>query len=266
MTKTTNYGGSLTHTSSYTGWKPNRVYSSGFGGFPEGNVDLQGRDRVYVEDVDLAHLSGAAATPRIKKGGVTTSGGTWLDSGGSFDLEFYSSAAGNTYFGRNSGGSPSPVRNTYNSTTWSGCLVGSIDWSTVPSRPSSLTLEREGRDVTVTRGSSSDNGGETITSYTFQWSDDGGATWQGSVTTTATSHVFEGLQGGKTYKFRVYANNARGQSQARESASEFVPAGARRWDGSSEIDSATFVRWDGSSEVPVETVVRWDGSSEVAVN
>lgn len=265
MSKSTAYGGSPNNNNGFTSYTGVRVQSSGLGGFPDGNTDLQGRDRIYLEDVQLAYLSGTG-DPQVVKGGVASSGGTWFNSGGTFDLSFYKSAAGTTYFGRNTAGTPSPVTNSKDSTTWTGVLCGTLVWSTVPSMPASITPTRTGRNVSVSRGASSDDGGNAIDNYTFQYSDDGGVTWKGTVTQTGATYVFTNLPGGKTYKFRVYANNDRGNSQARVSGNVFVPAGARRWDGSTEIDSQTFVRWDGTQEVAVSTVVRWDGTAEVPVN
>lgn len=265
MGKVTRRGGSVNSTSGWTANSGVEVYVTGVS-FVTGNLDREGERRVYVEDIDPVYTDGGSGVSgRITKDNATSSGGRWFTSGGTCRLGIFKSGGGTMFFGRNTGGSPSPVRNTADGTTWSGTLVMDIEWSTVPSRPVSIAVSRDGRDVTVSRGASTDNGGQSITNYGYQYSTNGGVTWSAEAVDGA-SHTFENLPPGLTYVFRVYAINVRGRSESRQSSSVFIPAGFTRWDGSQEVPTSTLVRWDGSQEVPITTLVRWDGTQEVPVS
>lgn len=262
MAYNADYGGGVNNTNGFSDYTPVVVYSAGIGGFPVGNPRLgDGWQGVYVESVYLDHISGGYAT--ISKDGTVTGGGAWYHPGGSFTLEARKDGGGRLTFGRNTAGGPSPVRNTRDGTTWSGVLCGGFNWSTYPAALSSINPVRSGRDVTVTCGGVTSDGGSGITGYTFEYSDDGGATWKGGVFVGGLSRTFTNLPPGKTYKFRAYAHNARGAGQPIVSGNVFVPAGARRWDGDSEEQTSTLVRWDGTQEVPITVAVRWDGTQEV---
>lgn len=147
----------------------------------------------------------------------------------------------------------------YNSSGWSdisdeSSIVG------VPTQPSSITVPTPvGLATTVSWGTST-NG--TISNYYVSASPDNGVTWQAEIAKgTNTSHLFTGLNGGKTYKFRVRAQNQIGYSTYVVSESKFVPAGGRRWTGSAWTPTETARRWDGSSWVQITIAKRWDPSA-----
>lgn len=141
------------------------------------------------------------------------------------------------------------------------------DWSPstfiagVPSQPTSINVTRVARDVTVTAGASTGNGGATITGYFAQYSENNGSTWSAATAMTGQSVTFTNLTAGVTYLFRVYAQNSTGQSSTLSSSGFFVPAGGRRWDGSQWSSTATAKRWDGSAWVDLTIAKRWNGTS-----
>lgn len=131
----------------------------------------------------------------------------------------------------------------------------------IPTAPSSITATRNGRSITVTSGSSSGTG---ITGYFVQYSTDTGSTWSTAQAMTGFTYSYVNLTPALTYLLRVYSVNSIGSS-AYTTASEgiFVPAGGKRWDGSSWLPSSTGKRWDGSAWVDLQTAKRWDGSAWV---
>lgn len=133
----------------------------------------------------------------------------------------------------------------------------------VPSAPASITTTRSARDVTVNVGASASNGGSTITGYFFQYSTDSGSTWSTAVATTGSTHTFTGLTAGLTYRFRAYATNVTGSSAFTTATDLFVPAGGRRYDGTSWASTGTAKRYDGTNWVDLATAKRWNGSSWV---
>lgn len=265
MSYTHQWGGAPNNTASWWAYDNTYVYTDGIG-FPTGNIDLNGDRRVYVESVSVDYVSGGTGnTPRILKDGSRSSGGAWFASGGSMRFELFS-ATGKTYFGRNTAASGS-VQRSSPAYTWDGVLCGSLKWSTVPSRPGTLTAALDGGDVLLSWGGSSSNGGNSSTTYGIRYSDNGGSTWSATINVgLGTSYTLSGLAPGKSYVFMVFLSNSRGSSQSRQSASLFVPAGGQRWTGTSEVPVGAAVRWDGSAEVALETAVRWDGTQEVPLS
>jgi hypothetical protein len=135
---------------------------------------------------------------------------------------------------------------------WSGAITGTYTWFTVPSIPTALNPSRSGTSVSLATGGSSDNGASNISSYTTQWSQNGGG-----FTATATHggpHTYTGLARGSSYVFRVWANNGAGASQARQSGSVYIfnlpptpgaPILSRASDGSSITITSGAVTADG---------------------
>jgi hypothetical protein len=141
---------------------------------------------------------------------------------------------------------------------------GSGGWSAtttiagLPTAPASISTSRTGRNVTVTSGSSTGTG---ITSYSVQYSTNDGSTWSSAVTMVSQTHTYASLTAGQTYLFRTYSTNSIGNSATTVSSSVFVPAGGRRFDGSTFTPTATAKRWDGSAWVDITTAKRWTGTT-----
>jgi hypothetical protein len=74
-------------------------------------------------------------------------------------------------------------------------------------------------------------------------------------------YSYIGIDGGKTYKFRVRAVNSDGAGAWRESGSIFVPAGGKRWTGSAWEPTAVARRWTGSAWTDLSVAKRWNGSA-----
>jgi hypothetical protein len=189
------------------------------------------------------------------------------------DYEYRSSTDGSTWGSAVSMGTDRVATFTGTSTqiyyfqTRAVSSEGSGPWSTtatsagLPSAPTSITATRTARNVTVTVGASASNGGSTITGYFVQYSTDG-TTWSTAQATTGGSYTFTNLTAGLTYTFRAYATNAVGNS-AFVSAALFVPAGGKRYDGTSWASTATAKRYDGTSWVDLTTAKRYDGTAWV---
>lgn len=108
--------------------------------------------------------------------------------------------------------------------------VQSVAIATVPSAPASVSGVRSGRSVTVTVGASSSTGGDPITSYGIQYSNDGGSTWSAAVSADANlQHTFTNLTTGTTYVFRAYATNDIGNSPTTSSAGIFISGYGKRF-------------------------------------
>jgi len=101
-----------------------------------------------------------------------------------------------------------------------------------PGVPTDLTAVDGSRSTTLTWLAPADDGGTDIVDYLVERSTDGGATWlpiRDSVS-TATSTTVTGLTNGRTYRFRVRAENlvTRGDPSAPVIAAPAAPPGAPR--------------------------------------
>lgn len=144
-----------------------------------------------------------------------------------------------------------------------GAWSASTTSAGVPTAPSSISLTRTARNVTVTVGASAGNGGSAITGYFVQYSTDGGATWSTAEALSGGSYTYMNLAPALTYRFRAYAVNATGSSAFATSSDLFVPAGGRRFTGSAFESTTTARRWNGSAWVDLSIARRWNGSGWV---
>lgn len=128
----------------------------------------------------------------------------------------------------------------------------------IPTAPSSISVTRNGRSLTITAGSSSGTG---ITGYFVQYSTDDGSNWSSAQAMTGLTYSYVNLTPALTYIVRVYSVNSIGPSGYTTAAGVFVPAGGKRWDGTTWLPSSTGKRWDGSAWVDLQTAKRWDGSA-----
>jgi hypothetical protein len=79
-------------------------------------------------------------------------------------------------------------------------------------------------------------------------------------------YTYVDLPAGKTYLFRVQAENGIGASSFTTSSGVFIAAGGKRWDGSVWVSASSVKRWDGSAWTEVLTAKRWDGSAWTDLN
>lgn len=139
---------------------------------------------------------------------------------------------------------------------------GSYAIPNVPTAPTISVSAPSGKALTVTAGTSADNGA-TVTGYSCQVSADDGVTWGTAQAMTSQSVSLTALTGGATYKFRVYSTNEMGNSGFTTSASVFIPSGGRRWNGTALVPTTLAKRWNGTAWVDLTIAKRWNGTSWV---
>jgi hypothetical protein len=139
------------------------------------------------------------------------------------------------------------------------------DFSRPPLAPASCTVTTSTRTAVVTSGLADATGRPAVTSYQVERTLPDSSTFTGTVNTMDGSRQFTytNLDGGKTYKFRTRGVNSDGAGAWTESASTFVPAGGRRWDGTQWVSTAIARRWNGSAWVDLTIARRWNGSAWV---
>jgi hypothetical protein len=144
-------------------------------------------------------------------------------------------------------------------------IGGTVTIPTVPSAPASVTINSQaGLSLSVTVGASASNGGEGISSYTLQFTSNGGTTWTTHGTVTAGSATtVSGLTPGLTYQFRAFSTNAIGDSATTASANWLLVVGGKRWDGTAWRTNTVARRWDGTAWRDLSVARRWNGSSWV---
>lgn len=146
-------------------------------------------------------------------------------------------------------------------------IGGSVVIPTAPAAPASVTPgQSSGLDIPVTVAASPSTGGEPISSYSLQWSNNAGSSWSTAVTVTAgTPYTFTNLQPGLNYLFRAYSTNAIGDSATTTSSPYFLTAGGKRWDGTAWQVGTISRRWDGTQWVNITTAKRWNGTDWVVL-
>lgn len=192
--------------------------------------------------------------------GGSGSGSTLLSSG-SFNISH------NLTGGITSVTGAATYSNAYVGTLNASDYVGNLQqFDRKPATPASATATvNSDKTIGVSVASITAPGGNpTIsTTYNVQYSMNGGA-YTGTQSSSGTSFTFSGLTRGQTYVFRAYTTNAAGQSTSYAySASTFLPAGGKRWDGSAWNPTATAKRWNGSAWVDIQIAKRWSGSAWV---
>jgi len=131
----------------------------------------------------------------------------------------------------------------------------------IPTAPASISAVRSSRDITVTAGSSTGSG---ITGYKVQYSTDDGSTWSTAQAMTSQAYTYTSLTPALTYLFRVYSTNSIGNSANTTTESgTFVPAGGKRWDGTTFTPTSTAQRYNGTAWVEITTAKRYNGTEWV---
>lgn len=144
-----------------------------------------------------------------------------------------------------------------------------FDFVRTPSAPASVTAVKSGSNIVVTSGDSGTYAGLPILGYyvSYASSSNGGSTWSawsGESTMTSKSYTYVSPTPGLTYKFRVRSNNADGYSGYTESATLFLTAGGKRFNGTNFVLTSTAAkRFNGSSFQSFTIAKRFDGSSWV---
>lgn len=260
MSRVWGVGGAQNSTSGYFAFNGYDVYSDGIP-WVSGNTDINGSAQVYIEGCGMTYLTGSAYV-FINKDGVHAPSG-WVNGGGTALFGFHKTTADTSYFGRNTGGSPSPVRNNRNTTTFAGCLTGSVTYSLVPGPCTSIGV---GAHPTVALGAritvsgATDDGGNAITAHrVYQSVNGGGWTLVDGNTTGVT--LLTGLTAGASYVFSATAVNSRGESYRIQTGAYIPtnPANINRHDGTSFGHKIT-KRYDGSTSAQAK-MKYWTGSA-----
>lgn len=129
----------------------------------------------------------------------------------------------------------------------------------VPTAPSSISLNRVGRTVTVSCGAATGTG---ILDYQVQYSIDSGATWTALSVMNGQTFTYSMLPAGKTYVFRAVARNSIGFSSAVSSPPILVSSGGKtKVSGVFVQSQSARVRVSGSwveaQDLKVKTVSTW---------
>lgn len=145
--------------------------------------------------------------------------------------------------------------------------AGGFDYDRKPDAPSTVTsVLNADKSITVT--SNNVNSPAGTATYYVAYSSNGGSTWSAYTTIPGNARVYTfnlgSLPMGVNYRFRMYASNSDGSSAATAQSTDlFLPAGGRRFDGSSFVATLTAKRYDGSNWNTLTTAKRYDGSNWV---
>jgi hypothetical protein len=197
-------------------------------------------------------------------GGATGGGSTTFGTTTTVTWIEYDVNVGHDANGYYSGNAHGHLNDTGTSTFGPGAdLDQGISLPRIPKVPGpvrNLTRTLTGRSVNITFIAPSDNGGSAISSYTIQYSKNGGG-WTGNVSNVSGNYTYTNLPPG-SYVFRVYAINGIGSGPATSTTAVLVLSGGKVWDGSAWVDSTPKI-WNGMAEVDAILQV-WDGDSWAA--
>lgn len=254
------------NNSSYTGTVGNYVYQNSVS-MPTGRVDRDGNTPIYIWSVYGGYSSISAEWKIVYRGVETAGSQLFSASGSTFQIRQYVRASGSMYFGRNTGVAGTVYDAADGSPFQAGALAYSMDYIFTPTAPATISATRTGRNVAVTATASADAGSGTISAYRVQYrsSSDNSTwgAWGNEQTLSSLTYTYSSLTPALYYQFRVYSVNQAGNSAATTSASLFVPAGGKRWNGSAWVSSTTAKRWNGSAWVDISIAKRWSGTAWV---
>lgn len=245
MANTYYFGAGTSQGGYYTG--ATTIYQISLGN-PSGNTNLGGSVVLNYGTPSVDGMSGGTASYSSANSGTVTVTRT----ASQINFTKYSNA-GTEIVETGPGASPFS----------SSSLKGSVPWTTVPTAPSSITVTKSGTSVTVACGTSSSDGGNTISNYYVRYSKDSGAYTSG-VAMTSRSYTYTGLTPGSSYVFQVYSTNADGNSAGRAATAVTVVAPAKLYDTNTAgaFAYATIAkRFDGSNWVNISTSKRYDGTN-----
>lgn len=166
---------------------------------------------------------------------------------------YLSGVYADSYFNGSGGYSPGSLS--------ASASAGGVNYDRRPSTPTSLTATVNS-DKSITVDVSAVSSPASAAVYHFQYSQNGGA-FTGEVTSSSPTYTFTGLTQGQTFQFRAWATNSDGVGDSITSISYFLPAGGRRWDGTSFVSTSISKRFDGTAWVPIQTAKRYNGSAWV---
>jgi hypothetical protein len=148
-----------------------------------------------------------------------------------------------------------------------GTTYGAINYDRKPAAPSTVTpVLNSDKSISVTSNAVSSPAGTAT--YYVAYSSNGGSTWSSDITIGGNARTYSFAPGsltyGLTYKFRMKASNSDGTSAYTTTTTDtFLPAGGKRFDGSTWNATGTAKRFDGTSWITLATAKRFNGTSWV---
>jgi hypothetical protein len=142
-----------------------------------------------------------------------------------------------------------------------------LNYDRKPAAPTSVTsVLNADKSITVTSNAVSSPAGTAT--YYISYSTNSGSTWSAYETIASNArtktYALGTLTLGLNYRFRMYASNSDGSSAAFTQTTDlFLPAGGKRYNGSSWESTLTAKRYDGSAWQTLTTAKRFDGSNWV---
>lgn len=249
--KSYNFG--TTGTGSTTSYSNTNLAQFDGVSYPSGNTNLTGSAVVNIRAVSVNGLTNGSPT-------LSNFGAGWC-------IYIYYSGTPNQTFTRYTASGYTIQEDP--GTPWNNSsLYGSVQWSTVPNAPSSITTTKSGASVTVSCGTSTDDGGNTISGYYVRYSENGGA-YSSGVAMTSRSYTYTGLNPGSSYVFQVYSTNADGNSAGRAAAAVTIVAPVKVWDTNTSGAwgyATTAKRFNGTTWVNITTAKRWNGSAWIPLS
>lgn len=156
---------------------------------------------------------------------------------------------------------------SYHANSTGAGTQGALDYDRKPAAPSTVTpVLNSDKSITVTSNAVSSPAGTAT--YYISYSNNGGSTWSSDITISGNARTYTFAAGtltyGLNYKFRMKASNSDGTSAYTTTTSDtFLPAGGKRFDGSTWNATGTAKRFDGTSWITLATAKRFNGTSWV---
>lgn len=233
----------------------------------------------------LAHSgSGSPFNSNASSWSMNLGGNVFSGSGG-YNLPGDSSMTlldNSVYIGHNANGSGSvSVSGSFSGNggfpIGSGSASGTytmVDFDRKPAAPTTVSIALNAdKSITVTSNAVSSPAGTATYYISSRSSSNGGSTWGSwssytTIPSNARTYTYSAgsLTYGLTYQFRMYASNSDGSSAATTSNSPstvFLPAGGKRFDGSTWNPTGTAKRFDGTNWNTLTVAKRFNGTSWV---
>jgi len=149
--------------------------------------------------------------------------------------------------------------------------VRNITFITVPGAPQDLTAEANNTGILLSWSAPDNDGGATVTGFRIYYGEGPGPLDQ-NVSVTSLEHLFDDIQPGVTYYFRVVAINGLGlgESTGIVNATFFTTPSAPNGLGAAEAEDGISLTWsapseDGGTEISGYNVYRSVGDGELVL-
>lgn len=141
-----------------------------------------------------------------------------------------------------------------------------LDYTRLPTQPAAVTAAKVGSSIVVSCSDGSSYSGLPITGYyvSYRSSSNGGGTWgswSSNSTMSGNQYTYTSLTPGLTYQFRVYVTNSEGSSGYAESATLFLTAGGKYYNGTNFALAQNLKVWNDSAWVSLAGSKYYNGSA-----